>query len=84
MHKPPKDEGRGRKEANGTSNLRRRKPPPKLEDDPDLGLDEKDKLALAEKNGSVELPEEQPHPDEHQIKLDTDRSFVLYSVGKAS
>ena len=22
------------------------------------------------------------HPDEHQIKLDTDRSFVLYSVGE--
>ena len=24
------------------------------------------------------------HPDEHQIKLDTDRSFVLYSVGEIS
>ena len=22
------------------------------------------------------------HPDEHQIKLDTDRSFVLYGVGE--
>lgn len=25
-----------------------------------------------------------PHPDEHQVQLDTDRSFVLYPVGKLS
>lgn len=25
-----------------------------------------------------------PHPDEHQVQLDTDRSFVLYPVGKPS
>ena len=28
------------------------------------------------------LIDAEPHPDEHQIKLDTDRSFVLYSVGE--
>ena len=25
-----------------------------------------------------------PHPDEHQVQLDTDRSFVLYPVGEQS
>lgn len=24
-----------------------------------------------------------PHPDERQVRLDTDRSFVLYPVGEA-
>ena len=28
------------------------------------------------------IPEEQPHADERQIELDTDRSFVLYPVGE--
>ena len=29
-------------------------------------------------------PSPNEHPDEHQIKLDTDRSFVLYPVGEIS
>ena len=29
------------------------------------------------------LKELDPHPDERQIRLDTDRSFVLYPVGDA-
>lgn len=35
-------------------------------------------------NEKVELrpPTPEQHPDEHQIKLDTDRSFVLYPVGE--
>ena len=44
-----------------------------------MSLDEKDKSALVHKNETAEV-EEKPHPDEHQIKLDTDRSFVLYPV----
>ncbi len=28
------------------------------------------------------VPEENPHADERQIGLDTDRSFVLYPVGE--
>lgn len=30
---------------------------------------------------SADLP---PHPDEHQVQLDTNRSFVLYPVGKSN
>ena len=32
---------------------------------------------------TLEIPEGQPHRDERQIRLDTDRSFVLYPVGDA-
>jgi hypothetical protein len=35
-------------------------------------------------NASKEIPDEpEPHQDERQIRLDTDRSFVLYPVGDA-
>jgi len=33
-------------------------------------------------NGSYGYENTDPHPDERQIKLDTDRSFVLYSLGQ--
>jgi hypothetical protein len=32
---------------------------------------------------TLEIPEGEPHRDERQIRLDTDRSFVLYPVGDA-
>lgn len=32
---------------------------------------------------TLEIPEDKPHRDERQIRLDTDRSFVLYPVGDA-
>lgn len=33
-------------------------------------------------NGGYSYEDTDPHPDERQIKLDTDRSFVLYSLGQ--
>lgn len=75
------DGGCSSKEAPKLSNLRRRKPPPTLEQDSELDIEEKDRSILAQNSEHVEK-EEKPHSDEHQIKLDTDRSFVLYSLGK--
>ncbi|EIW78264.1 hypothetical protein CONPUDRAFT_145569 [Coniophora puteana RWD-64-598 SS2] len=41
---------------------------------------EHDRDASTDETSAVATPDPQPHPDEHQIGLDTNRSFVLYPV----
>ena len=72
------DEMAVKKESANRTALRRRKPPP-VENDLKKSMD--DEKPESTGNSAPIIPEEKPHPDEHQIKLDTDRSFVLYSVG---
>ena len=38
----------------------------------------------AEADAETEAGRTEPHPDERQVRLDTDRSFVLYPVGEPS
>lgn len=46
-----------------------------------LGAPKSAPVAVKEEENEVEIPT--PHRDERQIRLDTDRSFVLYPVGEA-
>lgn len=46
-----------------------------------LGAPKSALVAVKEEEYEAEVPT--PHRDERQIRLDTDRSFVLYPVGEA-